>query len=236
MSKDDEAHLTPQLKEHYEKEVEILGLLMDMEKRYCDFYQFYQCELETQKIITERLWLLTQRYLILISSAPGCRYPEVYTLSAEESIINEYEEKFEVMRSSNNSMKHGILNIHLECKKFYKAYDQLDRSLETPFILGDKYHRSIKSHKLMMIDIFNYFYSAVLKMKCYLHQLDPMSLESVEDYRELLKEGSSNEEFAELVMSTFVYCKCLQPVPTCPIKKLKCSHKKIEDLTYVSRI
>ncbi|XP_030241898.1 uncharacterized protein LOC115563297 isoform X2 [Drosophila navojoa] len=217
MSNDDEAHLTPQLKEHYEKEAEILGMLMDMEKRYCDFYQFYQCELETQKIITERLWLLTQRYLILISSAPGCRYPEVYTLSAEESIINEYEEKFEVMRSSNNSMKHGILNIHLECKKFYKAYDQLDRSLETPFILGDKYHR-------------------MLKMKCYLHQLDPMSLESVEDYRELLKEDSSNEEFAELVMSTFVYCKCLQPAPTCPIKKLKCSHKKIEDLTYVSRI
>ncbi|EDW63599.1 uncharacterized protein [Drosophila virilis] len=236
MSKDEEAHLTPQLKDHYEKEAEILGLLVDMEKRYRDYYQFYLCELETQKIIIERLWLLTQRYLILISSAPGCRYPEVYTLSAEEAIINEYEEKLEVMRCSNNSMKHAILDINVECKKFYEAYNQLDHSLETPFIMGDKHHRSIKCHKLMVIDIFNYFYSAVLKMKCYMHQLDPISLESVEDYRELLKADSNNEDFHEFLMKSFVYCKCLQPKPTCPIVKVECMHDKIDNLKYVSRV
>lgn len=132
-------------------------------------------------------------------------------------------------------MKNNILAIYLECKKFYAACDQLDRNQETPFIMGDKYHRSIYAHKRMMIDIFNYCYSAVLNLKCYLHQLDPISLESVEDYRKLLKEDSSNEEFAELVKSTFVYCKCLHPRPTCPIKKLKCSQKQIETFKYVSR-
>ncbi|EDW02893.1 GH10791 [Drosophila grimshawi] len=230
MSKNSEAHLTPQLKEHYEMEAEILALLMEMEKRYRDYYEFYQCELESQKIIIERLWLLTQRYLILISSTPGCRYPEVYTLSAEEAIINEYEEKLEVMRGSNNDMKHAVLDLNIECKKFYEAYNQLDKNMETPLILGDKYHHSIEHHKEMVADIFNYLYSAILKMKCYMHQLDPISLESVEDYRELLKADSSNEEFEEFLMKKFVYCKCLQPRPTCPILKLKCAHGKIHNL------
>ncbi|KAL7738768.1 hypothetical protein ACLKA6_001169 [Drosophila palustris] len=236
MANDNEAHLTPQLKEHYEKEAEILSLLVDMERRYGEYYQYYQCEMETQKVIIERLWLLTQRYLILISSVPGCRYPEVYTLSAEEAIINEYEEKLQVLRSANNSMKKAVLELNQQCKHFYKAYNQLDRTLETPFIMGDDHHRSIECHKIMVNDIFNYFYSAVLKIKCYMHQLDPINLESVEDYRELLKKETSNDEFHDYLINSFVYCKCLQIKPTCPIEKLKCNHERLEKLKYVSRV
>lgn len=99
-STDTEKHLTEHFRRHFEKEAEVLNLLIDLEIRFREYYQFYQCEVETQKIITERLWTLTQRYLILISSAPGCRYPQVYSLSAEEAIINEYEEKLEVLRAS----------------------------------------------------------------------------------------------------------------------------------------
>lgn len=99
-SEGSEEHLTVHFKQHYEKEAEVLKLLLDLQRRFRAYYQFYQCEVQTQQIINERLWLLTQRYLILISSAPGCRYPQVYSLSAEESIINEYEEKLEVLRSS----------------------------------------------------------------------------------------------------------------------------------------
>ncbi|KAH8402548.1 hypothetical protein KR222_011742 [Zaprionus bogoriensis] len=236
MSKeDDEEHLTPHLKEHYEKEAEILSLLVDLERRFREYYQFYQCEVETQKIIIERLWLLTQRYLILISSVPGCRYPEVYTLSAEETIVNEYEEKLEVVRTSNNSMKHAVLDLNTHCKKFIDIYNELDMGQETPFILGDEHHRSIGTHKTMVIDIFHYLYAAVLKMKCYMHQLDPINLESVEDYREILKRESNHEEFHNYLMDTFVYCKCLQPAPTCPIVKLKCAHPRIDNLKYVGR-
>lgn len=98
-SEDTQEHLTLHFKKHYEKETEVLNLLLDLQRRFREYYKFYQCEVETQKIINERLWLLTQRYLILISSAPG-RYPQVYSLSAEEAIINEYEEKLEVLRTS----------------------------------------------------------------------------------------------------------------------------------------
>jgi len=96
----EEPHLTQHLKKHYETEVEVLGLLVDLEHRYRQFYDLYQCEILAQKTLIERIWLLTQRYLILISSEQSCRYPEVYTLSTEEAIVNEYEEKLEVVRAS----------------------------------------------------------------------------------------------------------------------------------------
>jgi len=97
---DEEPHLTKQLKKHYGIEAEVLGLLVKLEMRYKEYYNLYKCEMKAQKILVERIWLLTQRYLILISSEQSCRYPEVYTLSTEEAIINEYEEKLEVLRAS----------------------------------------------------------------------------------------------------------------------------------------
>ncbi|XP_030370599.1 uncharacterized protein LOC115621175 [Scaptodrosophila lebanonensis] len=230
---DDEPHLTPQIQEHYENEVEVLRLLVDLELRYRDYYKLYLCEIETQKILIERVWVLTQRYLLVISSGTGCRFPEVYTLSAEEVIINEYEEKLQVLRASNNCLKHSILELSTHCKEFYAAYKKLDKKMETPFILGDKHHRSIQHHKIMVVDIFNYFYASILKMKAFMHQLDPISLESIEDYRTLLKPC---EEFEEYLMKRFQYCKCLHPRPTCPIEKLKCLHQRITNLTFVSRV
>ncbi|XP_017070051.2 LOW QUALITY PROTEIN: uncharacterized protein LOC108107153 [Drosophila eugracilis] len=231
----EEPHLTQQLKKHYELEAEVLGLLVSLEKQYGEYYDRYQCEMIAQRTLIERIWLLTQRYLILISSEQSCRYPEVYTLSTEEAIINEYEEKLEVVRASNNTLKNSLMEINQTCKKFYAAYDQLDKTQETPFIMGDSLHRSIKYHKIMAVDIFNYLYATVLKLKCYMHQLDPVNLESVEDYRELLQNESLMEEFDEYLKGHFVYCKCLKPIQTCPILKLKCSHKNLVNLKYVSR-
>ncbi|XP_016945888.3 uncharacterized protein [Drosophila suzukii] len=232
----EEPHLTQHLKKHYETEVEVLGLLVDLEHRYRQFYDLYQCEILAQKTLIERIWLLTQRYLILISSEQSCRYPEVYTLSTEEAIVNEYEEKLEVVRASNNTMKNSLMEISLHCKKFYAAYERLDKTQETPMIMGDSHHRSIKYHKMVAVDIFNYLYAVVLKLKCFMHQLDPVNLESVEDYRDLLQNESMMEEFDEYLKENFVYCKCLQPTQTCPILKLKCSHQNLVNLKYVSRI
>lgn len=140
-----------------------------------------------------------------------------------------------VFRIHSNSMKKCILELNEYCKTFFDAYNQLNFNLETPFIIGDDHHSSITSHKNMVVDIFHYLYSAVLKMKCYMHQIDPISLESIEDYRELLKKESTYEEFHEYIMETFVYCKCLLPLQTCPIIKHKCIHERIENLNYVSR-
>ncbi|XP_001357409.3 uncharacterized protein [Drosophila pseudoobscura] len=233
---EEEPHLTPQLQDHYETEAEVLGLLVDLETRYRDFYNMYLCEVQAQKILIERVWLLTQRYLILISCVIGCRYPEVYTLSTEEALVNEYEEKLEVLRTSNNNMKRAVLELDTHCKRFYAAYDRLNKSLETPLIMGDPSHRCIQHHKIMAVDIFNYFHATVLKLKCYMHQLDPLNLESVEEYRELLKTEAQCEEFEGHLMENFVYCKCLHKRPTCPVEKLKCYHHNIANLKYVSRI
>lgn len=132
-------------------------------------------------------------------------------------------------------MKNDILELNKYCKTFFKTYNELNMNMETPFICGDEHHRSITSHKNMVTDIFHYLYSAVLKMKCYMHQLDPISLESVEDYRELLKKETTYEEFKEYLMDTFVYCKCLHPMQNCPIIKHKCAHLRVENLKYVAR-
>ncbi|EDW78062.1 uncharacterized protein Dwil_GK24215 [Drosophila willistoni] len=233
---DEEPHLTPQLKDHYENEAEILSLLVNLEKRYRDYFEYYQCEIKAQRILIERLWLLTQRYLILISAVPCCRYPEVYTLSAEETIVNEYEEKLEVIRKSNKDMKYRVLELDKYCKQFYKAYDKLDKTMETPFIMGDQHHRSIRTHKIMVADIFNYFHAAVLKLKCFMHQLDPVNLESVEDYREVLKTEGNATEVDEYLKTQFVYCHCLHPKPKCPLVEVKCDYHKIENLKFVSRV
>ncbi|KAH8329215.1 hypothetical protein KR074_006006, partial [Drosophila pseudoananassae] len=234
--KNEEPHLTPQLKEHYEKEAEILRLLLNLETRFREHYKLFLCEMKAQRILIERIWLLTQRYLILISSEQGCRYPEVYTLSTEEAIVNEYEEKLEVIRASNNKIKIALMEILEECKEFYHVYDTLDKTQATPFILGDNHHRNIQHHKIMVVDIFNYFHAMVLKLKCYMHQLDPVNLESVEDYRDVLQSQAMCEEFDEYLNTRFVYCKCLLPMQTCPILKLKCSHQNLKNLKYVSRI
>ncbi|XP_017041409.1 uncharacterized protein LOC108088215 [Drosophila ficusphila] len=232
----EEPHLTPALKEHYETEAKVLCLLVNLETRFRDYYNQYQCEMQAQSILIERIWLLTQRYLILISSEQSCRFPEVYTLSTEEAIINEYEEKLEVVRASNNTLKKSLLEISQHCKEFYAAYDRLDKTQETPFILGDKFHQGIKRHKIMAVEIFNYLYALVLKLKCFMHQLDPVNLESVEEYRDLLQNEAQMEEFEEYLKVRFTYCNCLRPMKTCPIFKLKCSHKNLLNLKYVSRI
>ncbi|XP_034100726.2 uncharacterized protein LOC117565622 isoform X1 [Drosophila albomicans] len=235
MSSHNETYLTAQLKEHFDKEEEVLNILVNLEQAFREIYKYFQCEMQKQMILIERLWLLTQRYLILISSVPGCRYPQVYTLSAEEAIINEYEEKIEILRAATDSMQDAILNLKQDCKQFNKIYNQLNKRIGTPLIMGDEHHQSIQCHKIMITDIFNYFYSTVLKIKCYVHQLDPINLESVEDYRELLKKETEYEDFQDYLMHSFVYCKCLQSRPTCPIQKLKCYHK-IETLKHTSRI
>ncbi|KAH8298118.1 hypothetical protein KR018_007019, partial [Drosophila ironensis] len=232
----EEPHLTPHLKEHYENEAEVLGLLVRLEEEFRDYYKKYVCEMRAQRILIERIWLLTQRYLILISSEQGCRYPEVYTLSIEETIVNEYEEKLQVVRTSNNTLKAALLDIYDHCMDFYNAYNRLDKTQETPFIMGDSHHKCIKHHKIMVVDIYNYFYAMVLKLKCFMHQLDPVNLESVEDYRDLLLNETVTQEFEEYLVARFVYCKCLLPERTCPILKLQCSHQNLANLKYVSRI
>lgn len=133
-------------------------------------------------------------------------------------------------------MKTSLIKVSELCKEFYAMYERLDKTQETPFLLGDKHHRCIQHHKIMAVDIFNYFYAMMLKLKCHMHQLDPMNPESVEEYRDVLQNEALMEEFEEYLTVRFVYCRCLRPEQTCPILKLKCSHQNLANLKYVSRI
>ncbi|XP_017033576.1 uncharacterized protein [Drosophila kikkawai] len=188
----------------------IIKILLSIEEKFRIYFESNQKELELQRIAAQTLWHLVQRYLLAVQVDTSCMCPKIYEIETEEAISTKYYMHYQVIVGSNKSQHVGIHALRPFVLAFRRACDNLDMEDETPFVMGDAFHKPIKFFIDFVDEIFNYFYSGHLQLECAARLLDPGNLKSLEYYQELL---APNEDFNEYFLHNLSYCKCLgQPL------------------------
>ncbi|XP_067639843.1 uncharacterized protein [Eurosta solidaginis] len=197
---------------HHQKEDEILRQLLKLEAMFREHFEFTSREMISQKDLINRLWVLSQRYVILISTNGCCKHPEVYSGPTEDVLLREYSEKLRLLRASNCRISDSLRKLQSECCIFRNLFDYLDLAVETPLIVGDTFHKPISFFVELIDDLFKYLHALSLKLKYLSHQLDPLDLMVLEEYKTALE---PSEDFEEYLLTGLSYCKCLRPKPVC---------------------
>ncbi|XP_004525885.1 uncharacterized protein LOC101452707 [Ceratitis capitata] len=208
MSDDIDIHL----QEHYQKEEETLRQLLKLEELFRDHLVLTKREMALQKELVNRLWVLSQRYVILISTTGCCKHPEVYSGPTEDILLREYSDKLNLLRTSNCRISDSLRKLRQNCIAFNALHSHLDMTLGTPFITGDTFHKPIGFFIELVDDLFKYFHALQLKLKYLSHQLDPVDLMVLEEYKVALE---PSEDFEEYLHTGLSYCKCLRPKKLC---------------------
>ena len=86
-------------------------------------------------------------------------------------------------------------------------YIQLDLTVKSPFITGIYYLKSLHYKRVILEDLFNYFYSHLCKLKCWTQCLDPGDSIAIEDYMALIK---PNKDYENNLMEYLDNCCCLR--------------------------
>ncbi|XP_022230118.2 uncharacterized protein LOC111079302 [Drosophila obscura] len=194
-------------------EAKVLSVLLSVEKKYRYIFATFKKEMELQRIAASTLWGLIQRYRIAMEMDANCKCTQLYAVEPKEEIIQKYFIHYQVIISSNKSQWWGIESMRSYVLTFRRECSKLNLEEETPFILGDAFHKPITFFMDLVDELFNYFFSLHLKLDCAAGQLDPMDLESLEYYQKLLQ---TNEDFEEYFMYNLSYCQCLRMPPKCP--------------------
>ncbi|XP_020802548.1 uncharacterized protein LOC110179370 [Drosophila serrata] len=195
-----------------DKEKTIIKILLAMEEKFRIYFEANQKELELQRIAAQTLWHLVQRYQIAVQVDTSCMCPKIYEIETEDAIINKYHMHYQVIVGSNKSQHIGIHALRPFVLAFRRECATLDLEEETPFILGDAFHKPITFFIDLVDEIFNYFYSGHLQLECAARMLDPADLKSLEYYQSLL---APNEDFDEYFLYNISFCKCLRAPPKC---------------------
>ncbi|XP_001360428.2 uncharacterized protein [Drosophila pseudoobscura] len=191
----------------------VLGVLLSAEKKYRLTFDTFKKEMELQAIAASTLWELIQRYKIAMEVDADCKCTQLYAVEPKEETIQKYYIHYQVIVSSNKSLWRQIESLRSYVLAFRRECKNLNLEEQTPFIQGDAFHKPIKFFIELVDELFNYFFSLHLKLDCAARQLDPMDLESLEEYQKLLK---PNEDFEEYFLYNLSYCQCLRMPPKCP--------------------
>ncbi|XP_075155334.1 uncharacterized protein LOC142228722 [Haematobia irritans] len=198
--------------EHTKMEEEVLQHLLILEKELRDHNELMKHEMILQKDMVSRLWVLSQRYILLSSTGPCCKFPDIYANPAEETILQEFCEKLKTLKTSNCRISNSINELRSSCRTFDDLCSQLDMTMQTPLILGDIYHKPLAFYIELVNDLFKYFHAWVLKLKYNSQLLDPYKFEGIGYYKTLIE---PSEDFEEYLNMGLTYCKCLKPKAVC---------------------
>ncbi|EDW74647.1 uncharacterized protein Dwil_GK15800 [Drosophila willistoni] len=219
----------------------VLRDLLRIEEDFNVYYSIWLKEMEIQREAADKLWHLTQHYLIFMQLDTNCKCPQNYAIESEEMIITKYHYNYQVIMNSNKTLGIAVAEIRPDLLEFRKTCQQLDMKAETPFIMGDTFHKPIQFFIDLVEELFSFFHAGYLKLDCVLRQMDPLELSSVETYQKLL---APCEEFEEYMKHNLSYCRCLCLPPKCrhllpkarltdPVeyarraKKKRCAHRLV---------
>ncbi|XP_011189203.1 uncharacterized protein LOC105216424 [Zeugodacus cucurbitae] len=197
---------------HYQKEEETLRQLLKLEELFREHLALTKREMLLQKDMVNRLWVLSQRYVILISTTGCCKHPEVYSGPTEDILLREYSDKLNLLRTSNCRISDSLRKLRQQCILFNSLHSLLDLTMETPFIIGDTFHKPIAYFVELVDDLFKYLHALSVKLKYLSHQLEPVDLLVLEEYKAALE---PSEDFDEYLLVGLSYCKCLRPKQVC---------------------
>lgn len=204
-------------------EKRVIKILLVIEEKYRSYFDSYRKELELQRIAAETLHQLIQRYKITMQLDTSCTCPQIYDIESDDAIINKFYIHYQVIASSNKNQCWAIQSLRPYVLVFRRECAKLNRSEESPFILGDAFHKPIQFFIDLVEELFAYFYSGHLQLDCAARLLDPLDLYRMECYMKLLE---PNEDFAEYFLHNISFCKCMRPPPMCPPYE---HHQKIKD-------
>ncbi|XP_023308595.2 uncharacterized protein LOC111690357 [Lucilia cuprina] len=193
-------------------EEETLRQLLILERVFREHNALTKKELQLQKELVSRIWILAQRYILLESTGTCCRYPEIYSGPAEDTLLQEFTEKLKQIRSSNCLMSNSLDELRKSCLVFNNLCSQLNMEIESSLITGDAFHKPIAYFIELISDLFKYFHAWLLKLKYSSQQFDPVKIESIENYK---KQIEISEDFEEYLNVGLAYCKCLRPKTSC---------------------
>jgi len=199
---------------HAHYEAAALDELFKLENHFRDFYERMLKEFCTQKEIMERMFVLSQRYALLVSTGPCCKYPEIYAAPAEEVLICEINAKRNLVVASNNMLFNALDDLRTSCLVFDKLCSHLNFEYKTDFILGDAFHKPIKYFMELVHDLFVYLHYWLLRAKLAMNQFDPVDFKLIEAYKLII---DVNQDFEAHLLKGLVYCKCLHVKPICII-------------------
>lgn len=216
--------------EHVGQEVVVLNELMLLDQAYRSHFKEFLGELSVQRMAASMLLRLTE--YSVAQAELRCRPPHTQSVFPEEMIINKYQVHYQIILSSNLALGRGVDNIRKHLLSFRREYHRLDLKEETPFILGDKFHKPIKFFLELAEDLFNYFHSHYLRLDCGSRQLDSSDLEALQNYQKYLEPC---EEFDEYLLHNLGYCQCLTVEGTCYETPIQMSSHKHETLELIKR-
>ncbi|XP_068146698.1 uncharacterized protein [Drosophila tropicalis] len=201
-----------ELQQGQDLESRVLRVLLRMEEDFHAYYNIWLKEMEIQRLAADHLWHLTQHYLIFMQMDTNCKCPQNYAIESEELIISKYHYNYQIIMHSTKKLGNAVAEMRPDLLEFRKRCKQLDMKAETPFIVGDAFHKPIQFFMDLVEELFSFFHAGYLKMDCAIRQMDPLELNSVETYQKLL---ASFEEFAEYMNHNLSYCRCLCLPPKC---------------------
>ncbi|XP_017087303.2 uncharacterized protein [Drosophila bipectinata] len=202
----------------------VLRLLLTIEEHFREYFDTYKKEVELQRIAAETLWHLIQRYMIAMQVDTSCTCPQIYEIETEDAILNKYHMHYQVIDGSNKTQKWAIQALRPFVLAFRRECAKVNLNEDTPFVMGDAFHKPIKFFIELVDEIFDYFYSAYLQLDCGARLLDPLDIKTLEHYKNLL---APNEDFDEYFMHNMSFCKCLRIPPKCIEQKVDdCQPKK----------
>ncbi|XP_043645701.1 uncharacterized protein LOC122614971 [Drosophila teissieri] len=201
----------------------VIKVLLVIEEKYRTYFDSYKKELELQRIAAETLHQLIQRYKITMQLDASCTCPQIYEIESDDAIINKFYIHYQVIASSNKNQCWAIQGLRPYVLAFRRECAKLRLNKESPFFLGDAFHKPIQFYIDLVEELFAYFYSGHLQLDCAARLLDPLDLNRMEDYMKLLE---PDQDFDEYFLHNISFCKCLRPQPLCPPSE---HHKKVKD-------
>ncbi|XP_065366256.1 uncharacterized protein LOC135959140 [Calliphora vicina] len=179
--------------------------ILKLEKLLKDHQKLVKQEMEMQKELINDMWIQSQRYLILTSGVCVKPFPEIVSLPTENRALCRFHTNLRKINESNCLLALSMENIRTCQTELNRRCEQLDTTVESPFMKGSCSLKSLFYIRNILADLFHYFYSNLCKLKCWSQLLDPGDSVSIEDYMNLIK---SNKECD--LMENLNNCSCLR--------------------------
>ncbi|XP_037940122.1 uncharacterized protein LOC119672995 [Teleopsis dalmanni] len=199
---DELKNMEEHLKKQNQLELAIRNAILTLHTEFQTHYDLLQNEREVQKELLKRMTILMERFRI-IREKP-IKESNIEAIIAEEGILNEFHEKVQKIRSSNVKLKEPYMNIKCSFEKFQDLCEQLDLTLDSPFIKGNHITKPLGHFIEIINDFDTHFYQQILNLELYSDYLQPHP-EQLNRYKLHLEDSEDFQEFFNISMVDFKY-------------------------------
>ncbi|XP_034112490.1 uncharacterized protein LOC117573397 isoform X3 [Drosophila albomicans] len=158
-----------------------------------------QCKEQQIKLAKQMRYQAIRRRLLFGSACGYKIYPEYLSQLAEERALCEFQKAYNEINASNSQLADEVLGIREDMAELRVRLDKLDRTLESPFLMG------LETVLQTIQDLYDYFLEVVRKFKTWAQLIDAGQEHSIDDYLALLR---NNLDFESFKSAGVEHCSC----------------------------